>query len=90
MIALIILNLVLAFIGASASRLPFLFTSAKANDTQALLSGVIGTLLINIVLWLGYTTNATFLMVLSVTFPSFILGTGLAMLWNRRVRKSGN
>jgi hypothetical protein len=90
MIPLIILNLVLAFVGAFINRIFSLFSGPVKSDVQAALGGAVGTLLINVVLWLGYTTGAGFLLVLSVTFPSFLLGAGLAVLWNRRVKKSGN
>ncbi|MBS1994066.1 MAG: hypothetical protein JSS86_13340 [Cyanobacteria bacterium SZAS LIN-2] len=88
LIALIVTNFLLAFVGAFLNRCRTLFTGPDTSDAAAALNAVIGTLIMNAILWLFFTVNAGPLLILSVTWPSFILGGAIGIVWNRMVRRS--
>ena len=60
------------------------------RKSDAALGALIGTVLINVILWLFFSTNAGALDILSVTWPSLPLGAGLGILWNRWVLKGSS
>jgi uncharacterized protein (DUF983 family) len=87
MTALIILNLTLAFVGAFLNRLRTLFAGPDSSDLNAAIGALIGTAMINMILWLGFTTNASLFLVLTVTWPSLPLGVVFGLLWHRWAKK---